>query len=122
MMQSLTEALTRVNMAFLMSNSVPRLYQSGVRYALPPRTQVQPWRDVPVLLQKGTGACGELTAWRLAELRVFEGCKQVVPLVTCKAMGGGLMFHVKVLDNRTGQIEDPSANLGMGDDEWVPFY
>lgn len=121
MMKGLCEALTWVNSAFLTMNRVPRLYKSGVRYALPGRSQMQPWRDVPLLLEKGSGACGELTAWRLAELRLFEGRTTCIPLVTCKAMNGGLMFHVKVLDQRTGEIEDPSANLGMGESEWVYF-
>lgn len=121
MMRTLCEALAQVNTAFLMNHRTPRLYKSGVRYALPGRTQAQPWRDVPLLLEGGSGACGELTAWRLAELRLFEGASQCVPLVTCRAMSGGLMFHVKVQDQRTGQTEDPSAQLGMGESEWVYF-
>ena len=121
MMRMLCEALAQVNGAFLTANPVPRLYKSGVRYALPARAQAQPWRDVPLLLEGGSGACGELTAWRLAELRLFDGCSSCIPLVTCKSMKGGLMFHVKVYDPRSGQVEDPSAILGMGESEWVYF-
>lgn len=123
LVRTLTTALSGVNEAFLMNNRVPRLYQSGVRYENPPRLrsgEAQPWRDVPLILQSKRGTCMELAAWRLAELRFFEGHKSAVPFVKSEIMGNAMMFHVLILDD--GILEDPSIALGMGADPWVPFY
>jgi hypothetical protein len=122
MMKALTEALIQVDMAFLLMNHVPRIYESGVRYEMPPRqgTVVQAWRDVPALLFAGCGTCMELVAWRAAEMRMFQGLK-AIPLITAKSMQGGTMFHAKIQDLNSGQTEDPSTLLGMGNNEWLPF-
>jgi len=120
LMVALVEALAGVNCAFLEANRVPRLYVSGVVYAMPetlakkfPRDS-QPWRDIPrILATTKTATCHELCAWRVAELRTFEGV-HAEPYVTAEWSGGRLMFHVQV-KLPGGQIEDPSANLGMGD-------
>ena len=126
LMRTLTDALAGVNEAFLMNNGVPRLYMSGVRYAPPTGNGVgQNWRDIPRILAQGKGAtCMELAAWRIAELKLKEGVR-TTPLVTCKWLNGarglGLMFHVRIQDAR-GRVEDPSAELGMGENEWFPFY
>ncbi len=128
MMHSLVEALAAVDTAYLMNHQLPRLYQSGVRYEVPKGKDThdgsyQAWRDVPGILRTMRGTCMELAAWRLAELRLFEGFPRAVPLVTCQTDPRiGVMFHTKLQDSDTGVIEDPSVILGMGNDEWRPFY
>lgn len=102
--------------------STPRLYQSGVRY-MNPKTNgdsSQNWRDVPQILRAREGTCHELCAWRMSELKLFEGIESS-PYVTSKFLptrtGPALVFHVQVLHD-SGYLEDPSAALGMGSDPW----
>jgi hypothetical protein len=124
MMKHMVEALVAINMAYLMTRRVS-LYQSGVTYENPKSTPMgQEWRDIPEILRAKKGTCHELAAWRIAELRLFDGHPNAQPNVTAQVMPGtGLnMFHTAIIDPTTGDTEDPSKNLGMGNDEWRPFY
>lgn len=127
MMRHMVEALVSVNMAYLLNHRVPRLYASGVRYEMPKSgqaqgTSYQAWRDIPSILRTGQGTCHELSAWRIAELRFLDGINNAGPWVTSMQLPEGRMFHTAVLDPSTGESEDPSKLLGMGNDEWRPFY
>jgi hypothetical protein len=94
--------------AQLRERRFPSLYKSGVRYEGEPYGQ-EDWQVPSVTLRKGVGDCEDLAAWRAAELVVSgedRGARAVVKLVR-----PGLV-HCLVLRGN-GQIEDPSAKLGM---------
>lgn len=125
-MRHLVEALTAVNTAYLMSHNVPRLYASGVRYENPVGVDTasgsyQAWRDIPLLLASRRGTCMELAAWRLAEIRLREGYPDAEPVISFQRGPNMNMFHTAVGIPSLGQIEDPSANLGMGQNPWLRF-
>ena len=121
LMAALTEALAIVDQAYILNRRTPLLYQSGVRYELPKlnRNGTQTWRDTPNVLQSGKGSCHELTAWRLAERRLYDGAP-VHAKCSAKFVQGRLVFHLQLIDDYGG-VEDPSAILGMGDNPWVSF-
>src|SRR5262249_18336171 len=107
---------------------IPPLYASGVRYEEDPPGH-EDWRDCWAVLQRGKGDCDQLTAWRVAELRV-AGIRaepvlkwQWIP----KAVMIGLGYPAKLLGGSPGvwmvhclvrfpdgTTEDPSKLLGMG--------
>lgn len=118
---------------------VPPLYASGVRYQEDPPGR-EDWCDCYAVLAKGTGDCDQLTAYRVAELRV-AGIPaepvikyQMVPRAQMIASGypanmipgeGILMIHCAVRGPRANLVnpeqqpdgtwvEDTSKNLGMG--------
>lgn len=86
--------------------SVPPLYRAGVRY----RNQRDPrrWGNILEVLRAGYADCKNLSAWRVAELRFYQG---VPARVLCYKTGHN-RWHaiVKYPDGRT---EDPSVRLGM---------
>ncbi len=105
----------------------PLLYQSGVRYEAEPNTPVayivqtssgikwakQPpeeWMDFPTLYERGVGDCEDLACARAGELQ-YNGIA-AVPAIRSKQIGQLTLIHVLVLWP-DGQIEDPSAALGM---------
>lgn len=87
--------------------TVPRLYESGVRYR---RDKTERWKDIVSVLRIGFGDCKDLVAWRIAELwRDGERADIVSKLAR---LPGELVFHVQIR-KANGGIEDPSSLLGM---------
>jgi len=121
-MTALTEALSIVNQAYLLNRRTPLLYRSGVRYELPSLNAngTQTWRDVLNVMRRKKASCHELTAWLLAERRLFGSGHNVHANCTGKFVNGRLVFHLNVIDD-AGNIEDPSAILGMGSNPWASF-
>lgn len=124
-LQLVLEVLTQLNELTLSHNpQVPRLYQSGVRYARESRL-MREGREVPALdpvsgtteerfnhlsrvLEIGAGDCDDLACWLAAERRVRDGiAARAVPVRTARGA-----FHVVVMWP-DGTREDPSAELGM---------
>lgn len=124
-LQLVLEVLTQLNELTLAHNpQVPRLYQSGVRYARESRL-MREGREVPALdpvsgtteerfnhlsrvLEIGAGDCDDLACWLAAERRVRDGiAARAVPVRTARGT-----FHV-VVQWPDGTREDPSAELGM---------
>ncbi len=122
LVEALTEALAGVNENFLLcSPHTPALYDSGVVYAPPPNVaRLQPWRDIPRLLQLGKGTCMDLAAWRVAEMRIRHNAGVAPKVTSTTDQRGRTMYHVVVTD-REGRIEDPSAILGMKGSPWAHF-
>jgi hypothetical protein len=106
----LLEALVVENVAYLLAHpSAPRLFESGVRYALDdPRREE--WKDIAETLSRGTGDCKDLAAWRIAELRI-DG-EHAVACVDFYTSGARVLNHVTVR-RANGRIEDPSRVLGF---------
>lgn len=102
---------------------IPRLYESGVRYARESRLALE-GRDVAGVdprsgtveerfnhlsrvLEVGAGDCDDLACWLAAERRVRDGIHaRAVPVQA------GRGYHV-IVAHPDGRIEDPSAELGM---------
>lgn len=103
-------ALAALNGLYLRSHSAPLLYASGVEYCEPVQASHggQDLLTIPKVLKAGAGSCGDLSAWRIAELH-FEG-ERAEPIMTRI----GNLWHVRVRRG-DGRIEDPSALLGMND-------
>lgn len=99
------EGLVRIQGAIL-TQRVPLLYQSGVRYQRELGTEH--WQTVQETLKKGYGDCEDLASWRAAELR-----RRGVPASAVAVRTGPRRYHAVVLWP-DGRIEDPSKKLGMG--------
>ena len=112
------EALTACNVHFLHGNTVPRLYQSGVRYLehMPCTEGEECWQDVRLCLASGIGNCKELSSWRIAELALGgeHATHDITRTRVQRLEGGGQLvtYHVRVR-RADGTIEDPSRRLGM---------
>lgn len=108
--EGMIEALTTLNMLYLSEHpDTPPLYQSGVRWAPEEREEV--WKDAPEVLRDGAADCEDLTAFRLAELRLSGA--EASPLVEWEEAGdGAINFHALIV-HADGSREDPSERLGM---------
>jgi hypothetical protein len=98
--------LCAMNMALMAEHPVPPLYQSGVRYR---RERPDTWSTVDIVLARGVGDCEDLTAYRVAELRLTgedPGARGEVVEVRPRK------WHARVRRS-DGSVEDPSAKLGM---------
>lgn len=107
----LLEALTLSDEIWLRTHpSAPGIYASGVRYKREP-DGVEIWQSIPALLSSRFGDCEDLACWRTAELRIRGIAAQ--PAFYFRRIGETLLYHI-VVRLPDGQIEDPSAKLGMG--------
>lgn len=105
------EALIAANVAYLRANpQTPWLYASGVTYE-EEDDEDDDWNDIPETQRLRVGDCEDLSAWRIAELRVREQ-EAAIPRVTIEASGSRVLYHVSV-KRADGRLEDPSRLLGM---------
>lgn len=95
--------MTLVNRFWLQHHDVPPLYESGVRYQ---RDAREAFDTLPHVLERGFGDCEDLATWRAAEIPDARAVP--VPVSTG--------WHV-VVQLPDGSIEDPSAALGMLDEQ-----
>jgi hypothetical protein len=126
---SLVEAFARIDEAEMRLRPFPPLYQSGIRYkddveayrasvcgteACGDGVPVDEWQDAQTMVEKGTANCKDLVAYRLAELRLAGdvGAHAAILRGADPNNPGRYIYHV-VLQRGDGQIEDPSAALGM---------
>ena len=101
--------LVRVNQYLLKKKKYRPLYKSGVRYVRDVKMAGEPesWLNVEQLYRRGKGDCEDITAARVAELRLLGIDAQ--PYVK---QSGPRKFHALVL-MPSGRFEDPSRKLGM---------
>lgn len=110
------------NIAWLKAHpETPDLYNAGVTYK-PERHRETPsgkpseygeeWQTIPYVIYRGYGDCEDLGAWRAAELRTRYGIA-ASPYIRMRQMPGGFWRAHVVVRWPNGQIEDPSAKLGM---------
>lgn len=109
----ITEALVRHNSDLLARRYYPPLYRSGVVYR-PQGEDV--WTDIEGILADGEADCKSLCAYRAAELRhrgEYARCFHLWQL-GAKAWNERhpFLYHT-LLARQNGQVEDPSAILGM---------
>lgn len=110
MARAALEAVVLVNRVTMQRFAVPRLYKSGVVYAMEP-AGTESFVDCTTVLKRGHGDCAHLCAYRVAELRE-QGDKAMLR-ITFKRLPGKRLFHVQVR-RENGRIEDSSRRLGMG--------
>ena len=72
---------------------------------------IEVFRDIPMIIKKGSVDCDNLACWRVSELRQV-GVK-ATPYITWKERNGGTTYHALVRWP-DGSTEDPSLLLGMG--------
>lgn len=98
----------------------PDLYKAGVTYKPERRRESggrvseygEEWQTIPWVIYRGYGDCEDLAAWRAAELRVKYNIK-ANPFIKIRRMPDGYWRAHVVARWPNGQIEDPSAKLGM---------
>lgn len=101
------EDLCAFNLAFLRLNPrLPDIYETNIRYQSEPPGQ-EDWLTYPVLIADKVGDCEDLACARVAKLRQ-RGEKKARPHLYHK----GHLWHVMVMRGN-GELEDPSAALGM---------
>lgn len=83
----------------------PSIYKAGLRYGLANKTA---WYTTPILHGKKIGDCKDFACDRTADLWIAGemGAKPFLKFV------GNRQWHAQV-ERANGQIEDPSAKLGM---------
>lgn len=128
---SAVETLIIYNRLFLARHPTPDLYSSGVVYKSEPREwESEHFDAVPIVNARKWGDCDDLVAWRIAQLRnqldpklehLYTGCNDVsfpksFPKVRIAwkqhLPSNKWLYHVQ-LRHANGEIEDPSAKLGM---------
>lgn len=96
----------------------PSLYDYAPQYVLKVRPGgLDSWQDIPDTIALGSGDCKDFAMWRVAELRA-RGIDAVYPVIKEQTVPdpNGVeppmtVYHIQVSVN--GEIEDPSAILGM---------
>jgi hypothetical protein len=122
----LLDSVIALNMWYLRHHAAPPLYRAGVVYA-----RTDDWEPIPALYRKGYHGTNKPGSTHPAKFGIFGDCKSLTAaLVAEKRMrgeeaepqfrwsampGGDHMFHILVRTSRG--FEDPSAKLGMGQDE-----
>lgn len=111
--RNLLESLIGANRETLKIRSdIPPLYQSGVRYRNEP-VGYEWFDDILICLNRGWGDCDDLVAWRVAELREQGELAEVyMRWEPGRKNPGTRLFHV-IVKRGNGELEDPSALLGM---------
>lgn len=111
--RNLLETLIGANRETLKTRpDIPPLYASGVRYRNEP-FGCEWFDDILICLNRGWGDCDDLVAWRIAELRE-QGELAEIHMFWQPGIKNPRtrLFHV-VVRRANGDIEDPSAILGM---------
>lgn len=112
-------ALTAMDEDYLREHpKLPDLYNSGVRYKRE-KPGEEKWLTIPWVMLQKNGDCEDLACWRAAELRVRYGEAEAMPIWSVRKTAKGALYHIRVR-RASGRIEDPSALLGMGqEDEFI---
>jgi hypothetical protein len=102
------EGLTRVNERILRAKGarIPPLYSAGVVYR---REDRDTWKPIVKVIRERGGDCEDLSAWRVAELRVSGED----PNARVHVYQSGPRRYHAVVARGDGRIEDPSKRLGM---------
>lgn len=99
------EGLVALDAFIIRDKQLPPLMQTGARYR-PEKGEL--WRNCLQVIKDGWGDCEDLSAYRAAELRVYNS--EPARLILIKT--GPRLLHA-VVQRANGEIEDPSKLLGM---------
>lgn len=104
-------ALVTANVEYLRRHpDAPHPYKAGIRYQREPKGQER-WKGIGQVLADRHGDCEDLASY-LAAWYLVRGQEAKIHLVWRRRRNGGRLFHVQVR-GPSGQVEDPSAVLGM---------
>jgi hypothetical protein len=110
-LEALVLGLSAVNAVLLRRHPhIPSLYDTRVVYRREP-ARSEDWWNVLEVLEHGFGDCEDLVAWRVGEC-LRDGIKARPAIYRSSAR----QLHVVVLHD-DGSVEDPSAVLGMLDQQ-----
>lgn len=119
-LETMFEAITAINMAWMLANKPPKLYESGVRYRRDPqRGDIgEVWCDASTILTQRWDDCEGLSSFLAAEMRLGPNSElpYAVPsaCVRLKTTRWPGMLHAIVFDPVSRRTWDPSRRLGMG--------
>ena len=110
-LSALLACLVEIDYAYLKAHTVPRLYDSGVKYG---RTKL--WESIPELYKRGRGDCKSLSAALIAEYKLRGIFSK--PVFRFMPHSNGENYHILVMvPGKNGLsrklFEDPSKRLGM---------
>jgi transglutaminase-like putative cysteine protease len=98
--------LAAVSLAQMGEQRLPPLYGGTIRYEREPEGRER-WQTAEETARLGRGDCEDLAAYRVAELHA-----QGIPATIRIRVVRPELWHVLV-EHPNGQLEDPSAKLGM---------
>lgn len=106
-LQALVAGLALANLAQMRAGRFPSIYKSGVRYRREQPGEER-WQTARALLRSGFGDCEDLAAYHVAWLwcRGERSARAIV-----RDIRPGLKHAL--VRRASGQLEDPSARLGM---------
>jgi hypothetical protein len=109
--ESIAEGLVQLNLWMLEAAEVagvepPSLYDSGIRYRREPHGR-EHWQSAAEVTSVGGGDCEDLAAFRVAELRYYDGDPGARVRVVRTPRGS---FHA-IVQRGDGSYEDPSRIL-----------
>lgn len=109
--ESAVETLARADYAYLKKHpKTQALARAPIHYQRELKLEgAERWQTIPEILATGQGDCEDLSAWRIAELRI-RGIK-AKPYVTGK--NGKWHIQVKAKFGKKVVIFDPSKEMGM---------
>jgi len=111
------EGLVRLNQAEIRQakasgRPIPPLYRAGVHWQpdrAPGGKPAETWDSIEIVRARGYGDCEDLASWRAAELRENGIAARAI---VRRSHTPGVAWHCVTLWPN-GQMEDPSAKLGM---------
>jgi hypothetical protein len=114
-LRALLDCLTTINVGCMRRRSLPRLYESGVRYR-----RIDLWEPVVEIYSRGFADCKGLSCILCAEYRL-QGIEAFPVFRFAENNRGGNDFHILVaVPSRQGydgaMFEDPSVKLGMNEE------
>lgn len=116
-LEKLLDALALANFAYLLCHPhTPRLYEAGIRYQQEDEGKDE-WQDIADTLQRRTGDCEDLAAWRMSELQRYEedpAARWAITVDDLPYPSGKVITTYHIAIRRSdGRVEDPSRILGM---------
>lgn len=113
-LKHLMACLVTIDEIYLEHHQAPKLYASHVVYG-----RTNEWEPIGAVLERRSGDCKSLAAWRVAELRK-EG-KRADIVFRWKERPNSMVRDYHLLVVTPEGYEDPSKKLGMGQNEVAPM-
>ena len=110
-LSALLDCLVRIDELYLLVYpNTPLFRNTTVRYSEEP-PGLEDWQDIATCLRMGNGDCEELSAWRIAELRVRYRVPARPIIIPQIQPNGRYLYHIQVWT--PWGVEDPSRERGM---------
>lgn len=118
--RAMVDFLVNVNTVYLtrardLGHRIPRLYETGVRYA-----PVDRWAPIPTLYRLGSGDCKNLAAALIAQRRFYDKIDALPAFRWVENPDHTVDYHILVQEGAA--FDDPSLKLGMNAADVARFY